>query len=279
MKQRWCRFSPSFFCLLSSFLFLFCLALCCVDAAFAQAAHPRNEQPVPFAVGETLVYDVSWSSYVTAGEATLAVQERTASAGSPAYHIVADGRPSQIVASLFTLYYKVETWLDAFNLLPRRASTYTEEGRRKRTKIVTFDQAAHKATYEAGQPASRKSLVIPPLTQDPLSSLYVVRALRLASGQQLSMPVIIDGDLYRVALTTGGRETVQCGLGAVQAMQIDMTAADAEGQPVGRNLAVWLTTGRRQVPVQMKADLAIGSFRLVLREARGLLPAAPHGKM
>jgi uncharacterized protein DUF3108 len=234
------------------------------------AAHAPtgSEQRVPFAVGETLVYDVSWSSFVTAGQATLAVQERTAAAGSSAYHIVADGRPADLVSRLYNLYYKVESWLDAFNLLPRRSSTHIEEGGRTQTRVVTFDQRARKASYENGR--SRKALSVPPLAQDPLSALYVVRTLRLGSGQQLLMPVVNNGEVHRVALTTAERESVLCGLGTVQAMRIDMTVSDAAGRRVGQNMAVWLTTGQRQVPVQMKADLPIGSFRLLLREARGL---------
>jgi hypothetical protein len=238
-------------------------------------AAARPQQRVPFAVGETLVYDVSWSSYVTAGQASLSVVEQAASGGSSAYHIVADGRPGDLLSALYTLYYKVETRLDAFKLLPQRASVYSEEGRRRRMKTMTFDRARQTATYEVGQPeASRKkTMKVPPLTQDALSALYVLRALRLTGGQQLSVPVLNDGELYRAALTTGERETLQCGLGVVQAMRIDMAVADAKGQPVGSDMAIWLTTGQRQVPVQMKADFGFGGFRLLLREARGLLPS------
>ncbi len=243
--------------------------------AMPSHAPARAEQPVPFAVGETLVYDVSWSSFATAGEASLTVKEKKPAGASTAYYIVADGRPNEIVSRLYALYYKVDTLLDAFNLLPRRASSYSEEGRQRRVKATIFDQGKHTATFEAGQPpTSRSTVKVPPLTQDGLSALYVLRVLRLTSGQRLSMPVMNDGDLYRAGLTTGARERIQCGLGAVQAMRVDMKLADAKGRPVGNDMAVWLTAGQRQVPVQMKADLPIGSFRLLLREARGLLPDA-----
>ena len=225
-------------------------------------------QRVPFAVGETLTYDVSWSSFVTAGEATLAVRERTGAAGGTTYHIVADGRPTPLVAQLYRLYYKVETWLDASNLLPRRASTYSEEGRRTRTMVTTFDQRTHKATYAEGR--SRRSFTIPPLSQDALSALFVLRALRVAPGAELSMPVVNNGEVHRVALSAKTREPIDCGLGTVQALRVDVKATGEKGEPVGRDMAIWLTTGARQVPVQIRADLAFGSFRLLLREARGL---------
>lgn len=229
---------------------------------------PRAAQNVPFSVGETLTYDVSWSSFVSAGQATLAVRERAAAAQGSTYHIVADGRPTPLVARLYTLYYKVESWLDPSNLLPRRASTYTEEGRRKRTEVVAFDQRAHRATYESG--GTRRSLAIPPLAQDPLSALYVLRTLRVGPGTELSMPILNNDQLHRVALTAGSRSTIDCGLGTVQATRVDMQVTDSRGEAVGRNMAVWLTTGRRQVPVQIMAELPIGRFRLVLRDARGL---------
>jgi hypothetical protein len=232
-----------------------------------------SQQVVPFAPGETLEYDVSWASYVAAGRASLSVVEQ-APAGSTgsAYHIVADGRPSDLLSNLYTLYYKIETRLDAFRLLPVRASVYSEEGRRRRVRTTTFDQAKRTATYEEGQPGARKHIIkLPPLTQDALSALYVLRALRLPGGQELSVPVLNDGELYRAALKSGAREAVQCGLGTVQAMRIDMKIADAKGRPVGSDIAVWLTTGHRQVPVQLTAGLPFGSFRLLLREARGLL--------
>lgn len=247
---------------------VYSVALFAQTQAAPSHAPTRSGQNVPFAVGETLVYDVSWSSFVTAGQATLTVRERAPVAGSTAYHLVADGRPTALVSQLYNLYYRVESWLDTSNLLPRRASTYLEEGRRKRSTLTTFDQQAHKAVYESSAP--RKNFTVPPLVQDPLSALYVVRALRPSSGAQLSMPVVNNGELLRAEITTGGPESIECALGTVQAMRIDIKLTDAKGEPVGRNTAVWLTMGRRQVPVQIQAELAIGSFRLVLRDARGL---------
>ena len=75
--------------------------------------------------------------------------------------------------------------------------------------------------------------------------------------------------MYRAALTTAGRETVQCGLGAVQAMRIDMKVADTKGRPVGSDMAVWLTTRRRQEPVQMKVGLPLAASGCCCGRRRG----------
>lgn len=256
-------------------VYFLCFMFFVFSFAVVTAQHPaaKAPQPVPFAVGETLVYDVAWSSFATAGAASLAVREQRSIGGSTAYYIVADGRPNEIVSRLYRLYYKVDALLDAFNLLPRRASTYSEEGTHRRQRGATFDQQKHTVTLDAGDPpVKRRTVKVPPLTQDGLSALYVLRVLHPAPGQQFSMPIMNDGDLYRLGLQAGSRETIACGLGTVQGTRIEMNLTDHRGAPVGSNFAVWLTTGPRRVPVQLKADLPIGSFRLLLREARGLLP-------
>ncbi|MEO6236637.1 MAG: hypothetical protein ABIQ52_06525, partial [Vicinamibacterales bacterium] len=47
----------------------------CATTAYAvqRPGAPRRELAVPFAAGETLTYDVSWSSSLTAGTATIRV--------------------------------------------------------------------------------------------------------------------------------------------------------------------------------------------------------------
>src|SRR5579862_5973294 len=91
-------------------------------------ATQRVERPTPFLVGETLTYDVSWSTYLTAGTVVSTVREKKPSYNSTAYYIVAEGRPTALLSRLYTLYYKMDTLIDAYTLLPQRASIYSEEG-------------------------------------------------------------------------------------------------------------------------------------------------------
>lgn len=203
----------------------------------------------------------------------LSIKEKKRSYGSTAYYIVGEARPSYLLSKLYTLYYKADTLLDACDLVPQRGSIYSEEGRRHRFKAARFDQHRRKADFEIRTASvSRQEITLPPLTQDALSALYALRVLRLKQGERLSIPVFDSGRLYRVALTGGRIEAVKSGIGLVDAQRVDMAITDSRGQAAGRSLAVWLSADRRQVPVQLKAELAVGSFVLRLREARGLLP-------
>lgn len=243
------------------------------QAAATRAAAParpaaRVERPVPFKVGETLSYDVSWSSYLTAGNATVTVREKRPSFGSSAYYIVAEGRPTPLLSKLYTLYYKADTLLDSYTLLPQRGSVYSEEGRDRRTKTVSFNQGARSAVYEVQTATKvRRDMKLPAYAQDALSAIYVLRALPLKPGASISMPVSDSGKVYKVQVTVGSREQVRAGIGTVSAWKVTPTIFDERGQPSGRTMALWISDDERRLPVKLQADLAVGTFQLTLREA------------
>ncbi len=244
------------------------LALTSVAAAQrGRAAAPKKAQAVPFAPGETLTYDVSWSSYVTAGSATLKVMERKPSYGSDAYYIVAEGRPTPLLSKLYELYYKADTLLDVYSLLPQRGSVYSEEGKRHRMKVTMFDQATKKASYEVQtRTVVKKDLAIPSYTQDALSAIYVLRAIALKQGDKFVMPVCDGGETYKVQIQIGGVEPVKTGMGEVRAWKI--TPALPSGSAGGaRRLTLWLSDDARRLPVRLQAQLAVGSFDLTLKTA------------
>lgn len=259
----------------------FCLSVIlvamCAGALSAQRVKPapakppapakRSAQAVPFAPGETLTYDVSWSSYVTAGTATLSVKEKKPSYGSDAYYIVAEGRPTPLLSKLYELYYKADTLLDVYSLLPQRGSIYSEEGKRHRTRVTMFEQAAKKAHYEVQtRTVVKKDLAIPAYTQDALSAIYVLRAIALKQGDRFVMPVSDGGDSYKVQITVGGVEPVKAGIGEVRAWKITpvLPSANAGG---ARRLTLWLSDDARRLPVRLQAQLAVGSFDLTLQSA------------
>jgi hypothetical protein len=236
-------------------------------ARSAAAAPKRAPQAVPFSPGETLSYDVSWSSYLTAGSATLTVKEKKPSYGSDAYYIVAEGRPTPLLSRLYDLYYRADTLLDVYSLLPQRASIYSEEGKRHRTKVTTFDQAAKKAQYEVQtNTVVKKELAIPAHSHDGLAALYVLRTIPLKQGDKLAMPICDAGETYTVQIIIGGVETVKTGIGEVRAWKI--TPGVPSGTAGGtKRLTLWLSDDARRLPVRMQAQLALGSFDLTLKSS------------
>lgn len=229
----------------------------------------KTEKPVPFRMGEVLAYDVSWSSYVTAGTATVTVREKKPSYGSTAYYIVAEGRPTPLVSKLYTLYYKADTLLDAYSLLPQRGSVYSEEGKDRRTKTTSFNQGARTAVYEVQTATNvRKDITIPAYAQDALSAIYVLRAIPFKQGASTTMPVSDSGRTYKVQATVAGHEPVRAAGQTFNAWRITLAVSDEKGKSAGRSMAMWISDDEKKLPVKLQAELAVGSFQLTLREAR-----------
>lgn len=233
--------------------------------AMARPAAPaaKREQSVPFAAGETLTYDVSWSSTLTAGTATLRVAEKKPSFNSVAYYILAEGRPSGLLAKMYTLYYKVDSLLDVYSLLPQRASIYSEEGRRHRMKTTMFNHANKTAEYQIEtRTVVKKAMAISPAAQDPLGAMFVLRSIPLKPGEKITMPICDDGTNYKLLVEAGASETIRTPLGPIDAQRLTMTP---QGADVGaRGLTLWLSGDPAHVPVKMSAQLPVGAFVLTL---------------
>ena|SRR6266508_1343959 len=229
----------------------------------------RTERPVPFKVGETLTYDVSWSSYVTAGTVVTTVKEKKPSFSSTAYYVIAEGRPTTLVSKLYSLYYKMDTLIDSYTLLPQRGSVYSEEGKSHRFRTTTFDRKANKVLFEhQANTTVKDNFTTSPVAQDALSAIYVLRAVPFKAGDRMTMPVSDDGVNYKGQFEIGAAERVRTGIGDVSAWRVQVTLFDDKNRTVGRNMALWISDDTRRLPVKLQAELTVGSFNLVLREAR-----------
>jgi hypothetical protein len=223
---------------------------------------------VPFAVGETLTYDVTWSSAVVAGTAVTTVAENTSSRGSRAYRIIAEGKPSPILERLYHVYYKMETLLDSITLLPHRNSTYSEEGPSRRTATTTFQRGTRMASFEVqSESASQVDVTVPQQAQDGLSAVYVLRTMALKAGESFTLPITDDGRVYSVTAAVNGQERIAVPFGQLDAWNVGMTITNELGLPAAEDAAVWISDDERRLPLRMQASLPIGTFVLLLRDA------------
>ena len=223
---------------------------------------------MPFQVGETLTYDVSWSQFLTAGTAVTRVVEKSASSGTTAYNIIADGRPVPLVARFYPVYYKMVSLLDSFSILSVQTSMYSDENGRKRESNTRFDRAKRRAYYQAPAESLKEDFAVPPGVQDGLTTLYALRGRTFKAGERFTIPVADDGSLYTVDFETRGTERVRVPMGDVEAWALRLTILDNNRQPAANNSGVWISNDARRLPVKLQSDLPFGSFVLALRDAR-----------
>lgn len=228
---------------------------------------PRVERKVPYAVGERLAYDVSWSNYLSAGTVVLNVEAKRPSYNSTAYYIVAEAKTEGLLAKLYTLYYKADTLIDSFSMLPQRGSVYSKEGSRQRMKITTFDHPKKQGRFEM-QTASKmvKDIGLGTATQDVLSAIYALRTIAPRAGEKFTMPISDSGWLYQVLWTVGQVEPVKVASGqTVQALRVTPRVTDDRGQAVGSGSVLWLATDGSFRPVRMEAVAPVGRIILALK--------------
>jgi len=232
-----------------------------------KATPVRTERKVPYAVGERLTYDVSWSNYVSAGTLVLDVQAKRPSFNSTAYYVVAEAQTAGLLANLYTLYYKADTLIDAYSMLPQRGSVFSREGSRQRMKITTFDHGKKQGRFEM-QTASKmvKDVALGTATQDLLSAIYALRTIAPRAGEKFTMPVSDSGWLYQVVWTIGQPEPVQLASGqSVQALRVTPRATNEKGEAVGAGSVLWLATDGTFKPVRLEAAAPVGRIVLSLK--------------
>jgi hypothetical protein len=242
------------------------LAIVCLSPAAPIARAAAADARVPFQVGETLTYDVSWSNFLTAGRATLRVADRKPlAAGRAGYGLQVEAQSVSVAASLYKIYYKIESVLDTTSLAAVRSSSYSNERGREKVKSISFGpNNTVDVEFRAGD-TTRNKITVPRNTLDMLSAIYVLRALAVKPGETLTMP-IVDGDkISRLRLTFGNREMVKTGLGTLPGWKVTPVVLNDKGQPTtGRQLTFWLSDDASRKPLRFEAALAIGAVTLTL---------------
>jgi hypothetical protein len=245
------------------------LAPILLSSVRAEQRGARTDAAVPFAVGETLTYDVSWSAFVVAGTAIARVAEKRPSSESTTYHIVVEGRPVPLVAKLYNLYYKMETLLDSVTLLSQRGTLSSDEGNSRTVGTTRFDRGAGRAFYERQEETTQKTdYAVPAGVQDGLAVLYALRGRSHSPGQRFSIPVADGGALYSVQVSVESLQQVQVPAGRFSAWNMKVGITDAQSQPVWKNNEVWISNDARRLPIKLQAELPVGHFVLLLRDVR-----------
>jgi hypothetical protein len=239
--------------------------------AAVQAPRAARERAVPFRVGETLSYEIAWASLLTAANATVTVREKRPSFDAVAWYIVAEGRPSALLAALYPLYYKADALVDTVTLLSQRGSLFSREGDRQRLREMRFDRGTRLLKYQVlgGEPLARLSgedLAVPPTTQDPLTALFVMRAIPFDRTPTVTMPIAMNGRTQQYTITRVAREPVTSGLGTLPALKLMVKAGDEAAAEV-RGVALWISDDERRLPLRLEAELPVGAFVLTLRDA------------
>jgi Protein of unknown function (DUF3108) len=229
------------------------VALMCLLVS-AKSATPLDG--VPFQTGEKLTYRISWSNIVDAGTAELAVTPSPKVVGALKLELKAKAAPGVAGTYLFSDDF-VSHFDAAFGAPSLFEKNFTEKKRVVKERLE-LNQLHRFATFTNSKNQSKR-IPIELGTQDPVSALYVLRALGLRSGVQVALPVLDGGRLYYLDARVTGSELITTKLGSFGTSRVEISIRRDAVLLSDKKITVWFTTDARRIPVLASVALPIGA--------------------
>jgi len=223
---------------------------------------PPKEVPVPFHVGETLNYRVSWSAFSNAASVQLTVPERRNLYGWSTWHFQAIAHTQGPVRSLFAVDDQFDSYTDAVTLESRQYETHLNELGRAEDAILHFA-----ATGEVSH-APPPIVAVRPGTRDPLGVFYGLRAADWRTPE-LRLSAYDGHDLYDIIATReASGEMVKVAAGSFSASRIGVRVFRYGKEVPAIHFTLWLADDAAKTPVILQAELPFGNIRAELLSAK-----------
>src|SRR5215475_11767313 len=181
--------------------------------ATSSQSSPAAENPnsgSPFAVGERLVYNVSWSSFSTAARVEMEVVGQGQFYGQESYQLRSKVETLGQMRSLFgDIDNQYTSYVSLSTAVPHRVVSAINQGQRKSEEVTVFDHSRQKATFSD---ASTVSIRVG--TYDLTSLIYGLRLSPLTDGSKYKFTALYQKELIEVEALVKGRERVVAQAGA-----------------------------------------------------------------
>ncbi|HVP56201.1 MAG TPA: DUF3108 domain-containing protein [Candidatus Eisenbacteria bacterium] len=248
------------------------------DAAWAQAAHalPSQNQPQatigaeahiqPLRDGfefprQTLRYEAEYR-FITAGVATLRVERN-----GNQEHMIGTADSTGVVALLFRVQDRFNSYFDAQRLCSTKLTKHTEEGSHWRETSITFDYGRGKSVLEEknlknGQ-TKRVENDIPGCVTDVVSGILYVASLPLQPDATYSFPLNDGGKTVSIHAHVEGKQEIKTPAGTFQTIRVGPQGDYSVLKNRGK-ITIWYTDDARHLPVQIQARLFWGTLTVYL---------------
>ncbi|MGD0403910.1 MAG: DUF3108 domain-containing protein [Candidatus Acidiferrales bacterium] len=222
-----------------------------------------DEPSMPFRIGETLTYHVSFAGFSNAATAELSVPEHREILGWRTWHF----RASAHTLSPLRYFMTVDDQLDSY------ADVKTFESRQYETHLSEMgsieDQILHPSSVAQPHRAAIPVVAVLPGTLDPLGTLFELRTVDWRQTSEFRAPVYDGEDLLEVrARLEVPSETVAVDAGNFSATQISIHLYKNGVEATRESFSLWLAGDPMRTPVLLEAELPMGSVRVELTSYR-----------
>lgn len=243
-----------------------------------------------------LTYHLSWSNILKAGEAHIRFSSQGQDGRNPEeIYARATMRSSGLARALWPYDATAETWVDRDTLQSIRVVQEEEDRQERNIYRTSFGAYAlvNEWTTVQKRPGSKPELrnrsyeQTEPRIRDLMSALLFLRSLSVSDLQQpVSLVCYPFRDPYLINIKLIGRESHEMLGRQVPSMKFQVTLSKVQNDgslkvydEKMKAAYVWLTDDARRLPLELKAEIFIGSIEVALKEYResetpGLSPAS-----
>lgn len=232
-----------------------------------------SAQKKAFQDGEWFKFKVSYSGFLSAGYATLKVDNAILN-GKEVYHIQGYGKNTGLSRIFFKVEDIYETYMDKKKDIPYRFIRNINEGGHTRDIIVDFDHTKKLALVHNRKKNTRETYTFPEGVQDMLSTFYYLRnhvdTKNIRPGEYTDVDMFYGDESFKFRLKFLRREVIKTKFGNIQTLVFRPYVESGRVFKEKESLTVWISDDDNKIPLKIIADLAVGSLRAELDEYKGL---------
>jgi hypothetical protein len=227
----------------------------------ALSAQDSRATPVPFRVGEQLVYDLRLKLGMVGlgrvGTGRMIVAGVETVRGRPAYHLIFAVQGGTIG---FRVDDRYESWVDTVTCASLRHTQRIREGGYHRN--TSYEMFPERSTYAKNGGDEQRSVSLP---LDDGSFIYYVRALALDAGERREVARYFKPAQNPVVLVASRRDSVNVPAGRFDAVVVQPTIPAVGLFAAGGRAEMWMSRDARQLMVRMVTHVSFGTLELTLR--------------
>jgi hypothetical protein len=224
-----------------------------------------SETPV-FLDGEKLTFRIHYG-FITGGEVNITAN-RTWLNGREVFHTALAGKTTGLIDKLYKVNDVYESFFDPATNLPDKAIRNIREGSYRYYDEVEFNQ---EEMYVMSQRNGKVS--VPKNTLDMASVMYYVRRLdlsKLSENDIISLDTYFGDSLFPFYIVYKGRETISIGSGKYKCFKFVPIVEPGRVFENNDDMTIWFSDDENKVPVSIKFDILVGSFRCDLTKFENL---------
>lgn len=231
----------------------------------------------PFDNGELLTFKIRYG-FINAGTATMKISLSNYRDSIKTYHVQTTAKSASSFSWIYNVDDVVNSYVDYEMFYPVRFEKKLREGNYKADLFTDYfpeDTLAKVQTirYTSGMKVKKEKsydVVVPPFSQDVLSSFYFIRLKELEVGKSIFLTNHEKKKVYEMEVIVHRKETIEVEAGKFKCIVVEPIIRGEGLFKKKGSLRIWLTDDEKKIPVQMKSEVMVGDITTELIKIEGV---------